>query len=446
MIEKKRWFFYSLVLLANSLLFGLTFNGRTMAAEEQRVTFYRDVLGILQQRCQSCHRPGEIGPMPLGTYKEVRPWAKAIKQAVLERKMPPWHADRSVGKFHNDPSLSPTEIETLVAWADSGALEGNPEEAPSPRVFVDGWNIGNPDLVVEMPKSYEVPASGTIEYTYIIVPTGFQQNRWIAAAEYRPDNRALVHHSTVFVRPPQSAWLRKYPVGEFFVPQEQIRTPATPRPAATTNAGADSLNTRIAGYVPGRPERVLPPGYAMLIPAGSDLVFQLHYTANGTAGADRSRVGFVFAKTPPQKRVLSFSAFNDGFEIPPEVPHYAVSGSGVLGVDAELIEVYPHMHLRGKSMILTAAYPGGEREELLRVPNYDFNWQLLYQLEEPKRLPQGTRLLADGFFDNSSNNKYNPDPKSPVRWGDQSWEEMMAGFFVVAVPVSTDPRSVFLLK
>lgn len=420
--------------------------GYSQSATGATVTFYKDVLPILQNNCVSCHRPGEIGPMPLRSYSEARPWARAIKQAVVQRKMPPWYADRAVGTFHNDPSLPQKEIDTLAAWADAGAAEGNPKDAPEPRVFVEGWNIGQPDLIVEMPKAYELPRSGTIEYTYIIVPTGFKEDRWIAGAEYRPQDRSVVHHATVFVRPPESQWLRKYPVGEFFVPQEQIRTAATPRPAATTNAGAGPLDTRIAGYVPGRPERTLPADCGMLIPAGSDLIFQLHYTPNGKTAADRSRVGFVFAKTQPQKLVISFSAFNDGFVIPPGAANHAVSGSGVMGVDAELLEVYPHMHLRGKSMTLSAVYPSNQREELLRVPNYDFNWQLLYQFNEGKKLPKGTVLTADGAFDNSANNRYNPDPKAEVRWGDQSWDEMMAGFFVVAVPVSTNPRTVFIRR
>lgn len=418
----------------------------SQGAQELTVTFYKDVFPIFQKNCVGCHRPGEIGPMPLRTYNEVRPWAKAIKQAVILRRMPPWFADRTVGNFRNDPSLSQKEIETLAAWADAGAVEGDPMDAPEPRVFVEGWNIGNPDFVVEMPKAYEIPTSGTIEYTYVIVPTGFQEDRWITGAEYRPENRSVVHHATVWARPPESRWLRQYPKGEFFVPQEQIRTAATPRPAATTNAGASPLESRIAGYVPGRPERNLPPGYGMLIPAGSDIVFQLHYTPDGKAAVDRSRVGFVFAKNPPQKRVLSFSAINDAFIIPPGAANHAVSGSGVLGVDVELMEVSPHMHLRGRSMTLSAVYPANEREELLRVPNYDFNWQLLYQLNEAKKLPKGTVLIADGAFDNSPNNPHNPDPKAEVRWGDQSWDEMMAGFFVVAVPVSTNPRTVFALR
>jgi hypothetical protein len=206
------------------------------------------------------------------------------------------------------------------------------------------------------------------------------------------------------------------------------------------------LDLKIAGYVPGRSERTLPPGYGILIPAGSDIVFQLHYTPNGKPATDRSKVGFVFAKTPPQKRVLSVTAFNDGFVIPPGAGDYAVTGSIALGVDAELLELYPHMHLRGKSMTLSATYPTKEHEELLRVPNYDFNWQLLYQLGESKMLPKGTVLTADGAFDNSANNPHNPDPKAAVQWGDQSFDEMMTGFFVLAIPAQTNLRTVFTLR
>jgi hypothetical protein len=407
-------------------------------------TFYGDIVGLLQNNCQSCHRPGEIGPMPLLTYEQARPWAKAIKQAVVSRRMPPWHADRTVGTFHNDPSLPQAAIDTIAAWADAGAPAGNAADAPAPRTFTPGWNIGEPDLIVEMPKPYSVPASGTVEYTYIIVPTGFTEDRWVSGTEYRPGNAAVVHHSTVFVRTPGSQWLRKYPVGQFFVPDEQIPNASTPRPAATTNAGAGPLDARIAGYVPGRPERLLPEGYSSLIPAGSDIVFQLHYTTNGKATADRSKVGFVFSKSKPKKRVQAVTVINDRFVIPPGAANHPVSGTGLVNADAELLEVYPHMHLRGKSMNLAAIYPDGQREELLRVPNYDFNWQLLYEFEQPKKLPRGTVLAADGAFDNSANNRFNPNPAVEVRWGDQSWDEMMAGFFVLAVPLDTDVRRMFV--
>ena len=380
--------------------------------------------------------------MPLGTYAEVRPFAKAITNAVVTRKMPPWFAEPSVGRFHNDPSLSQREIDTLVRWTDGGAVAGDPKDAPPPRVFADGWNIGTPDVVLEMPHAYEVPPRGTIEYTYVIVPTGFKEDTWITGAEVRPGNRAVMHHATIFVRPTESTWLRKYPVGQPFVPAEQIRNETTPTPAATTNAGASDLEQAIVGYVPGRPERRLRPGYGILIPAGADLIFQMHYTANGKATPDKSRVGLVLAKERPAMQVLRLAAGNDRFVIPAGADNYAVSGALALNVDTELIEAYPHMHLRGKSMKLSAIYPGGEREDLLNVPRYDFNWQLTYEMAEPKRVPKGTILRADGMFNNSASNRFNPDASKEVRWGDQSWEEMMVGFFQVAVPAGTDPRTV----
>ena len=261
-------------------------------------------------------------------------------------------------------------------------------------------------------------------------------------AEFRPGNRAVMHHATVFVREPGSKWLRSYPIGEAFVPAEQFPTPNTPRPAATTNAGAGALDQAIAGYVPGRPPTALPEGYGMLIPAGSDLVFQLHYTSNGTAALDRSKVGFRFVTTPPRYRVFRVSVFEDRFTIPAGAANYTVSGAATLTQDADLIYVSPHMHLRGKSMIQSLELPSGERETLLSVSRYDFNWQLNYYLAAPRKLPKGTILHATGTFDNSTANRANPDPSAAVRWGDQSWEEMMVGFFMVGVPVGTDLRSV----
>jgi hypothetical protein len=409
------------------------------AADPQSVTFYRDVLPILQERCQSCHRAGEIGPMPLGTYTETRPWAKAIRQAVVTRKMPPWNADAPHGKFRNDPSLSQAEIDKLVAWIDGGVPEGNAKDAPPARSFVEGWSIGTPDVVFEMPETYEVPAAGTIEYTYVIVPTGFKEDRWMSSAEVRPGNRAVVHHANVYVREPGSQWLREYPYGKAFVPEERLLRAAA---GGSSSAGAGIEEQMIAGYIPGRPAKQVPAGYGMLVPAGSDLVFQLHYTANGKAVRDRTKIGFIFAKQRPQKRVIRLQASNSRFVIPPGAASYPVSGTTLLGVECELLDAYPHMHYRGQSMTLSATYPTGEQEQLLRVPRYDFNWQLVYEMGQPKLLPKGTQLRADATFDNSPNNRFNPDPKAEVRWGDQSWEEMMVGFFDVAIPLKTDLTNV----
>ena len=421
-------------ILAISLL-----STSAMMAAGAPVTFYRDVLPIFQQRCQQCHRAGEVGPMPLVTYEHARPWAKAIKQAVLTKKMPPWNVAGGTGKYRNDPSLSPQEIETLVAWVDSGAPAGDPRDAPPPRTFAEGWTIGQPDLVFEMPEPFQVPANGTLEYMYVIVPTGFREDKWMSAAEVRPGNRAVMHHANVYIREPGSSWLRDYAAGKIFVPGEKGERVGT---GGNSSAGASVREQVIAGYIPGRPAKQEAPGYGLLIPAGSDLVFQLHYTANGKPATDRTRIGFVLAKTPPVKRVIRIQASNAGFTIPPGDANYPVSGSVKVGIDCELIAAYPHMHYRGRSMTLTAEYPTGEKDELVRVPKYDFNWQLVYELSRPRQLPKGTILQADGHFDNSPNNRMNPDPTKAVRWGDQSWEEMMVGFFDVAIPLKADPNVV----
>lgn len=417
----------------------LLFAAGAVLAQPQSVTYYRDVAPILQRNCQSCHRPGEVGPMPLGSFEQVRPYARAIKQAVLARKMPPWNIAAPPGRFHNDPSLSQQEIHTLATWADSGAPAGDPNDAPPPRAFAEGWFVGTPDLVFEMPQPYVVPPAGTIEYTYVIVPTGFTEDRWVSSAEVRPGNRAVVHHANVYVREPGSQWLRGYPLRTLFVPSEHGDRFGL---GGASSAGATLREQMIAGYIPGRPPKQVPPGYGMLIPAGSDLVFQLHYTANGQPARDLTKVGFIFAKTPPTRRVLRIQASNGSFVIPPGAANHPVSGSAVLGVDCELLDAYPHMHLRGKSMRLSAAYPNGAKEELVNVPKYDFNWQLVYEFSQPLLLPKGTVLRADAVFDNSTGNRFNPDSKAEVRWGDQTWQEMMVGFFDVAVAPATDPRAV----
>ena len=407
----------------------------------EQVTFYRDVAPILAERCQGCHRKGEVGPMPLLTYEDARPWSKAIKQAVVLRKMPPWNADAPRGSFHNDPSLSQQEIDKLVAWVDAGSPAGNAKDAPPARVFADGWSIPQPDAVFEIPDEYQVPATGTIEYTYVIVPSGFTEDRWVTAAEVRPGNRAVMHHANVYIREPGSTWLREYPPGKAFVPSEKGQRSGT---GGNSSAGATVREQVIAGFVPGRPAKQPPPGYAMFIPAGSDLIFQLHYTPNGAATTDRTRVGFVFAKGTPAKRVIRVQASNPEFAIPPGAADYPVSGIAKLGIDCELLDAYPHMHLRGKSMTLTAIYPTGEREELLRVPHYDFNWQLVYEMNQPKLMPKGTTLKADATFDNSAANRFNPNPKAEVHWGDQTWDEMMVGFFDLAIPAGVDPARVLV--
>jgi len=405
--------------------------GGLAAGAERSVTFHKDVLPILQARCQACHRPGEVGPMPLLTYSQARPFAKAIREAVLLKKMPPWFADPGAGKFRNDQSLARAEVETLKAWADTGAAEGDPGEAPPARQFVDGWQIGEPDVTIEMPKAYQVAATGTIEYTYVIIPTNFGEDRWIQSAEIRPGNRAVVHHIVGFTREPGSKWLREYPIGEPFVPAPR---PGTKRRSSDGDRLEEgTLNDEwMVGYAPGMPADRFEPGQARLLKKGADLVLSLHYTTNGKAAEDRSRVGLIFAKEPPRQRIYTLGARNNKFVIPPGAANHKVEASATLKSGVELVYLQPHMHLRGKAAEMRAVYPTGEREVLLRVPRYDFNWQLNYMPATAKVLPKGTRIEATCVFDNSVNNPHNPDPKAEVRWGDQSWEEMAIGFFIVA--------------
>jgi hypothetical protein len=396
------------------------------------VTFSKDVAPILQKNCQGCHRPGEAAPMSLRTYQEARPWARAMKQAVLAKKMPPWFADAQYGHFRNDRSLPQKDIDTLVSWVDAGAPEGDPKDLPQPLAFVDGWNIGQPDMVLEMPEPFQVPASGTIEYQYVVLPYKFTEDRWVQMAEVRPGNRAMVHHVIAYIRDGSSKWMRDKKPGELFVPE------------ADANGNRPSLNgDLLSGFAPGLPPSILEPGQGRLIKAGSDIVLQLHYTANGHAGEDRTKVGVIFCKQAPHERVMTLAASNSKFTIPPGDPNYQVDASFELGHDAKLSALLPHMHLRGKDFQYRLVYPSGETETILRVPHYDFGWQLWYQPVSDIVLPKGTQIAATAHFDNSLNNPHNPDSTKAVTWGDQSWEEMMIGFFEVTFPADLDPKQLF---
>jgi hypothetical protein len=424
--------FCAAILLTIAVVPGIS---QTVAAHEAP-TFYRDVLPILQQHCQSCHRPGEIAPMPLVTYSQVRPLASAIADSVGQRRMPPWFADPAVGHFQNDPSLTAHEIEIIASWAKAKAPEGNPHDAPPPRAWVSGWNIPEPDRIFQMPKPVPIPARGDVEYTYEIVPTGFTEGKWVSMSEIRPTSRENVHHAVVYIRPPDSTWLRHAPVGVPFsasdMADEQDRHD-------THTTKADILLV----YAPGSSPDNWPAGMAKFVPAGSDLVFQMHYTTHGRATTDQTRVGLVFAPRPPAQRVLTLQLTNSDFVIPPGVDDFRVEVHGSLPNDAVLLSFFPHMHLRGKRFEYNLLRPDGSVETLLRV-NYNFYWQLSYRLAEPKPLPAGTILQAVAWFDNSKNNPHNPDPTAAVYWGDQTYDEMMVGFFDVAVPADVDKTKFFL--
>ena len=406
------------------------------ATAPSSVTFTKDVAPVLEKNCQGCHRPGEAAPFPLLTYEQARPWAKAMKEAVLLKKMPPWFADPHYGKFSNDCSLSQKEIDTLAAWADAGSPQGDPKDLPPSVDFVEGWSIPKPDMIIEFPRAFQIPATGTIEYQKVVVPTGFTEDKWVQFAEARPDDRARVHHMIAFIREPESHWLRDAKPGEFFVAPK----PKKDDPVDTSALPSDFL----VGYAPGQPPERLEPGQAKLIKAGSDLVLEIHYTTNGTPSVDRSKFGLVFAKEPPKERVLTLSATNGKFKIPPGAPNYKVDAEFELRTTVKLSGLHPHMHGRGKDFEYRIVDPTGETETLLRVPRYNWHWQLWYTLASPLVLPKGTKIECTAHFDNSPNNPDNADPTKEVIWGDQSWDEMMVGFFNLVFDAKMPVKDIFV--
>jgi hypothetical protein len=410
------------------------------AAQAPRApTFYRDVLPILQQRCQSCHRSGEIASsLSFVTYAETRQWAAGIRDAARSKAMPPWFADACCGHFANDPSLTRDETATLSAWADSGASPGDPHDAPPPAHWTDGWNIAVPDTVITMPKPVAIPAQGDVEYTYEIVPTHFEEDKWVQMSEVRPSSREHVHHAVVYIRPPNSEWLRGAPVEVPFTASslgdEHLRHQAH-----------ETKSDLLLVYAPGSSPDHWPDGMATFVPAHSDLVFQMHYTTNGRAAADRTSIGLVFAKRPPSQRVITLQLANDHdtIPIPPGADNYRVEVHGTLPNDCTLLSFFPHMHLRGKRFAYNLVHADKSVETLLRV-NYDFYWQLSYRLAEPRLVKAGTELQAVAWYDNSRRNRHNPDPDAAVTWGDQTYNEMMVGFFDVAVPAKMDKSEFFV--
>ncbi len=401
-------------------------------------TFYKDVLPILQQHCQVCHRPGEIAPLPLVTYEQTSSWADQVRDAVRAKRMPPWFADPCCGHFSNDISLTQEEIATISSWVDAKSPAGDPRDAPPAPHWVKGWNIPQPDLVLNMPKAVVIPANGDVEYTYEIVPTKFAKDQWVQMSEVRPSSRAHVHHAVIYIRPPDSSWLRGAPLGRPF-------TASSLKDQKLRHQAHETETDMLLVYAPGSSPDHWPDGMAKFIPAHSDLVFQMHYTTNGHAANDRTGVGMVFAKEPPKQRVLTLQLANDHdtIPIPPDAENYRVEVHGTLPNDATLLSFFPHMHLRGKGFEYNIVHADKSVETLLRV-NYDFYWQLSYRLAEPRFLKAGTDLQAVAWYDNSRHNQHNPDPDSAVTWGDQTYNEMMVGFFDVAVPANVDKQQFFV--
>ena len=373
--------------------------------------------------------------MPFETYEQTKSWAQAIAHSVAMKMMPPWFADPRYERFSNDSSLTPDQIATIVAWADGGATPGDSKQAPTPKKWIAGWNIPSPDLEVKMPRPVPIPDEGEIEYTYEIVPTHFTEDRWVQMSEFRPGSPAHVHHAVVYIRPPNSPWLRHAPVGEPFT-ASTLSDPEMRRQAHETTSDL------LLVYAPGSSPDQWPDGMAKFVPAGSDLVFQMHYTTNGTADADQTSIGLVFANAPPAQRVITLQLNNHALIIPPGADDFRVEVQGTLPNDATLLSLFPHMHLRGKRFEYDIVRDDGTADVLLRV-NYHFHWQLSYRLAEPRLLKAGTKLRAIAWYDNSKNNPHNPDPTKTVTWGDQTTDEMMVGFFDVAVAARMDKWQFF---
>ena len=373
-------------------------------------TFSKDVAPILFKNCATCHRPGDIAPMSLLTYENARPWAKAIREQVAVGNMPPWHATQAHGVFSNDRRLSERDKDTLIRWADGGAPKGDPKDLPPAPKFADGWEIGTPDAVISMPREFEVPESGTIAYQFFEAPTNFTEDKWVQAIEVRPGARAVVHHVLVFCREPGT----RRPPG---FTQIEPRLPG----AASQRELPGSL---IATTAPGTNAMTFKPGTAMRIKAGASLAFQVHYTSNGTAAKDRTSVGLIFAKPPPQQEIRNSAFVNPLFVIPPGADNQQVDSAIQFSEDSHIWALFPHTHLRGKSWEYRLVYPDGRSEAVLSVPKYNFNWQTYYVFAKPIAVSKGTRLEATAHYDNSIGNKWNPDPKATVRWGPQTWEEM----------------------
>ncbi|WP_152051450.1 redoxin domain-containing protein [Tautonia marina] len=395
-------------------------NADALIDEVGPVTYSKHIAPIIQAKCEACHRPGEVGPFSLTTFEEVARRTNGIQEVVDLRRMPPWHADPRFPEgnhFANDRSLTPEERATILAWIEQGAPEGDPSDLPPPAAWPEGWIIGEPDIVIEMPKPYTIKAEGFERYQRFRVPLNFEKDVWVQAAEARPTDRAVVHHIIAYIIPPNG-----------------------------DRGGRDRIH--LCGYAPGEMPSRYPTGTAKRIPAGSELLFELHYTPIGKVRIDQSKVGLVLAKEPVDREAVTIGVANPRFEIPPgagpdakeEAANYPVPSRFIFPRDAELIAFMPHMHLRGKSFRYSATYADGTSETLLDVPAYDFNWQSYYELARPVSFRAGERLDCLAHFDNSPGNPVNPDPTSPVRWGDQTWEEMMIGYIDVTFPLSPEER------
>lgn len=381
---------------------------------ESEVTYSNQIARIFQDRCVQCHREGQIAPFAMTGYDEVAGWGEMIAEVVRESRMPPWHADPQHGVFSNDSRLSAEEQEQIYEWVANGCPEGDVAQLPEPREYPEGWMMPRePDMVIAFgDEPVDIKAEGVEAYRHYIVDPGFTEDKWVTWAECMPGNRQVVHHIIVFIRPPGRLARSEDP---------DIR-------------GFGFL----AGFAPGTRPVEFPAGMAKKIPAGSTFVFQMHYTPCGSPQTDLSSIGLIFADPDEvTHQVATTATSNHDFAIPPGAFDHKVEATHTFSRDTTLLSMFPHMHVRGKAFRYEATYPDGTHEILLDVPQYDFNWQNSFILAEPKSIPKGTEIHCTAWYDNSTDNPNNPDPTEEVRWGPQTWHEMMIGWYDIAFPVAT---------
>jgi mono/diheme cytochrome c family protein len=464
--------FKALIFLLITGLWFLTPQQGSKPATES-ITFTKDIAPILNRNCVACHRPGNIAPMSLRTYEEVRPWSELIREKVASRQMPPWHAAPAEIEFANARRLSDEEIKKIATWVDQGASEGDPKDLPTPPSFSDAWQIGEPDAVFTMGQDYTLDADLVDHYLYFRIPTNFKEDRWVQAVEFRPGNRKVVHHAVAYIETPEhlaqerrlnpssSSDAKVWSLLDTQLPSIELMDGTTRRmkpDAPIVNDGCSARDAEEVGgrnnsdvlsvYAPGREPDVWPPGTAKKIPAGSNIVLQMHYSKKrGIVEKDRTSVAIIFAKAPVEKMVGTRSIINQLFAIPAGAENHEVTACWTYQRDVELISFMPHMHVRGRSMKYEVVYPNGKHQTLLDVPDYDFHWQTLYSLKKPLTIPSGATIKVTAHFDNSERNMHNPDPTRVIRQGSATYDEMMIGFVNYVVPkpperviVKVDPK------
>ena len=375
------------------------------AAGSTTITWHNRVSRIIEQNCQECHRKGENGPFELMTYADVKANAPTIKREVRKGTMPPWFATKEHGDWYNDRSLSERDKSDLVSWLENGMPEGDAADAPAARNWPEGWRIGKPDEIVSIPKEFSIPAKGTVPYQYTYVGTAFGEDKWVQAMEIRSTAPQAVHHVLIFL----------------LYPMNHPRAKEQPNDAGGTRG-------YFMGMVPGQGHIVFPQGMGKFLPKGARMVFQVHYTTNGEELKDKTSIGMIWCKEKPATEIKTIGISNERFRIPPGADNHEVRAVRKLDKALRIESFMPHMHVRGKAYRYEVQYPDGKTEVLLDIPRYDFNWQLLYILREPKDLPKGSTLICTGWFDNSDKNPANPDPKAEVRFGEQTWDEMQIGY------------------